>query len=265
MSDILSIEQNPLISKLKLPGRILQIPSRGLLYTNGEIDESIHDGELHIQPMNAFDEVVLKNPDMLFSGRALDPVFQTCIHGVKKPTELFGKDVDAIMLFLRLVTYGPSYEIIANHNCEHGKQHSYNINLEEILGRMKYLDPTILEQHFTIKLENGQIVKLQPAKYSKIIEVLQANEGKKKLSVDDVQNNIHMNLMSIIHSVDGITNAAQISEWIHAIPASYVEKIANNLDEINDWGLDLTVKLACKDCGEVFEVELPINPISFFS
>lgn len=257
--------ENPLFAKLKLPGRILQIPSRGLLYSNGEIDESIKDGELHIQPMNAFDEVVLKNPDMLFSGKALDPVFTTCIHGVNKPTELFGKDVDAIMLYLRLVTYGPSYEILANHNCENGKSHSYMIDLEEILQRTRYLDPTILEQHFTVRLENGQIVKLQPARYAKIIEVLQANEGKQKLTVEDVQQNIYMNLMSIIQSVDDVTDRKFISEWIRAIPANYVEKIANNLDDINDWGLDLTVKLHCKDCGEVFDVELPINPISFFS
>jgi len=258
-------EHNPLLAKLKLPGRVLQLPSRGLLYSNDELDSSVSAGELHIQPMNAFDEVVLKNPDMLFTGKALDPVFSNCIQGINKPTELFGKDVDAIMLFLRLVTYGPSYDITANHRCEHGKQHIYTIDLEQVLSNMRYLDPTIIEKQFSVKLENGQVVKLQPARYNKIIDVLQANEGKDKLSVQDIQNNIFMNLMSVIQSIDGIEDKDLISEWIRFAGANHVERIAGYLDDINEWGLDLTSTLTCRDCGEKFDVELPLNPISFFS
>jgi|LakMenE01Jun11ns_1017448.scaffolds.fasta_scaffold9915223_2 hypothetical protein len=258
-------EHNPLLAKLKLPGRVLQLPSRGLLYSNGELDSSITAGELHIQPMNAFDEVVLKNPDMLFTGKALDPVFSNCIQGIIKPTELFGKDVDAIMLFLRLVTYGPSYEITANHRCENGRQHTYTIDLEQVLSTIKYLDSTILENQFVVRLENGQIVKLQPARYDKIIEVLQANEGKEKLSVEDIQNNIFMNLMSVIQSIDGIEDRNLISEWIRSAGANHIDRIAGYLDDINNWGLDLTSTLVCRDCGEKFDVELPLNPISFFS
>lgn len=258
-------DTNQLLDKLKMPGRIFQLPSRGLLYSNGELASNITDAELHIQPMNAFDEITLKNPDLLFSGKALDPVFNACIPGILKPTELLGKDVDAIMLYLRLVTYGPSYEVLANHNCEHGSTHAYTVNLEEMLNNIKYLDPTTFNDKFLVVLDNGQKVHLSPSKYSQIISLLQANEGKKTLTVEDIKSNIHMNLMSIIISVDDITDKNKIAEWIHAVPAGYVKKIAEKIESLNDWGLDLSLNIKCRDCGQDFPIDLPINPISFFS
>lgn len=257
-------ELNPLLAKLKMPGKVFQLPSRGLLYSDNELAPNISNGELHIQPMNAFDEVILKNPDMLFTGQALDPVFSACIQGVQKPTSLLGRDVDAIMLFLRLVTYGPSYEILANHGCEFGVTHTYVIDLGQIIDNMKYLDPTTIQDQYKIMFENGQVVELTPAKYFELIQILQINKGKTELSAQDLQQNIHNNLMSVIKSIDGITNKQQIAEWIHTAPASYINKIAEQMDVLNEWGLDLELTLTCKDCGESFSAELPINPIVFF-
>jgi hypothetical protein len=34
---------------------------------------------------------------------------------------------------------------------------------------------------------------------------------------------------------------------------------------MNDWGPKQTVELVCKDCGEKMDVELPLNPVSFFT
>ena len=90
------------------------------------------------------------------------------------------------------------------------------------------------------------------------------NKDKKTLTVEDIQQNIHINLMSVIKSIDGITDKDKIAEWIHAAPSSYINKIAEQIDSLNEWGLDLDLTLACKDCGESFTAELPINPIVFF-
>ena len=54
---------NPLLSKVKLPGRVFQLPSLGAFYQNGELDPAVKDGELHIHPMTALTEINLKNPD----------------------------------------------------------------------------------------------------------------------------------------------------------------------------------------------------------
>ena len=113
----MSENTNPLLSGFKMPGRIFQLPSRGILYTNGEINSTISEAEVHVKPLSAYDEITLKNPDMLFSGKALEQVFPVCIPDIEKPLELYGKDVDAALLFLRIVTYGSSYDITVNHSC----------------------------------------------------------------------------------------------------------------------------------------------------
>jgi hypothetical protein len=256
---------NPLLAKFKLPGRIFQLPSRGLFYTHGELAPEISEAEIHIHPMSAFDEISMKNPDMLFSGKAISQVFGTCIPDIKLPTELYGKDIDALMLYLRLVTYGPNYDITVTHTCDIAKPHSHVVDLEQVLQRMNYLDPTMFDQLYKLPLDNGQIVELQPIKYIHILDILRANEGKKELSADDLKNNLIMNLLNVIKAVDGIEDKALIRQWIEVAPAPFATKIAEAIEKTNEWGPNTEIEIKCKDCGEIFTVELPINPISFFS
>jgi hypothetical protein len=36
-------------------------------------------------------------------------------------------------------------------------------------------------------------------------------------------------------------------------------------DKVNDWGFSLKSKVQCRDCGEIYEVIVPLNPVTFFS
>lgn len=255
--------QNPLLSKLKLPGRTFQLPSRGVLYNNGELSSS--EGEIHVHPMSALAEISLKNPDLLFNGKAVNQVFSECIPEIKKPTELYGRDIDAIMYFLRLVTYGPSFEIKVAHDCPSAKEHSYLINLEEQIQKIQFLDPTVATEKFKVTLPNGQVVKVHPVKFDHMIKLFQLNTGKQELTADDVKKNIVFNLVSLIESVDDITDKAHIEEWVSTITTPYQNRIAEAIERTNEWGPESTVAIKCKDCGNEMQVELPLNPISFFT
>jgi hypothetical protein len=260
----MSEQTNPLITGLKLPGRIFQLPSRGLFYTNGELADDIKNGEIHVLPMSALDEISIKNPDQLFSGDAIKAVFSQCIVGINKPTELLAKDVDAIMLFLRTVTYGAAYEFNARHGCDGGKDHSYVANVDELINGMKLIDPTTAVDLYTLTLANGQVVKLKPNKYQQVLDLIKANENKTEITADDQRRNLISMLLGVIISVDGITDQKQITEWIGKLPGPMVRKIGSKIENISDWGPVLTWKCKCRDCGNDFEIELPINPVSFF-
>lgn len=258
-------QTNPLLAQLKLPGRIFQLPSRGIFYKNGELDASIKDGEIHAQPLSAFDEINLKNPDQLFSGEAINTVFKTCARGIEKPSELLAKDVDAMMMFLRVVTYGPNYEFSTKHTCSGAKDHSYIADIDQMIGRMKMIDPTQVEKMYTVTMPNGQVVKMNPNRYSQILDVVRRNQSKNEITVEDQKENLNMMLLGVIQQVDEITDPALIEEWIKTIPVTYVNRIAQKSETVNDWGPDLKWTCKCRDCGEEFEVEIPINPVSFFT
>lgn len=253
---------NPLLRALKLPGRTFQLPSRGTLYKNGEL--SSKDGEIHVHPMSALTEISLKNPDLLFNGQALKDVCSECIPQVRKPLELFGRDIDALMFYLRLVTYGPSYEINVKHTCKDAKQHSYTVDIEQIAMNMKPLDPTLAEQ-FAVTLQNGQIVRCRPANFEHMIKLFQMNAGKETLSDADMKTNIVFNLVNLIESVDDINDKSQIEEWVKVIPTPMQNRITDIIEKMNDWGPTNVTKLKCRDCGEEMSVELPLNPVSFFT
>lgn len=261
----MSQSANPLLEGLKLPGRTLQLPSRGLFYRNGELADNVRDGEVHVHPMSALDEINIKNPDQLFSGSAVNAVFSKCVSGVVKPSELLSKDVDAIMLFLRAVTYGPNYEFVAIHSCEGAKNHSYICNVDEIISKIKVIDPTIIEQQYSLTLANGQKIKLRPNKYQQLIDLVKLNENKTEITVEDQQNNLVLMLISVIESVNSINDPKMIEEWVRLLPVAAVNAIAKKIETVNDWGSDLKTTCKCKDCGNDFSVEIPINPVSFFT
>lgn len=259
------MSDNPLLQKIRLPGRIFQLPSKGIFYKNGELDETVKEGEIHVHAMSAFAEIHMKNPDQLFSGQAVDTVFRECVRGVTDPTKLLAKDVDAVLMFLRTVTYGPHYEFTARHTCENAKDHSYVADVDRMITEMKMIDPTVVNQMFTVEVSSGQKVKLQPSTYAQIVGMLKNNEGKKEITVDDMKANLMTMLMSVVVQVDDVTDKLHIAEWIKQLSAKDVNKIAQRVEDVNDWGPNLKWTTKCRDCGEEFTVELPINPVSFFT
>ena len=258
-------ENNPLLEKLKLPGRIFQLPSRGIFYKNGELDSSIREAEVHIHSMSALDEIHMKNPDQLFSGDAVKAVFKSCVSGINLPNQLLSKDVDAILLFLRTVTYGPAYEFSAAHSCENAKDHTYVADIDQMISDMKTIDPTVIEDMYHCTLNNGQVIRLRPTRYQQTVDFVKNNGNKAEITVEDEKKNLVSMLLGVIDSVDDVTDEKFIEEWISKIPSPMVNRMADKIEKINDWGSDLLWTCKCRDCGENFKVEIPINPVSFFT
>src|ERR1700722_9761403 len=75
----------------RIPGLHITPPSRGKFLTDLEMTMS---GEIPIYPMKASDEMLLKNPDSLMSGLALEGLFASCIPAIKNPREISLPDID---------------------------------------------------------------------------------------------------------------------------------------------------------------------------
>jgi hypothetical protein len=259
-------QTNPLLAKVKVPGKIFQLPSKGLLYDNGELRPGVENGEIHVYPMSAIDEIKMKNPDMLFSGRAFEEVIRNCVPDVLKPAELFGRDVDAIMTFLRITTYGNEFAIETRHTCEHAKDREYAIDLNDVVAQMKPMEPALIETYYTVTLPNEQVVLLEPIRLKHVVAMLQSSMvNKDKPTIEDIQSALVDQLLNMIRSVDGISDRALIAEWVSSIPSPYVSTIADRLTAANEWGPLFDREVKCRDCGEDFLVELPVNPVSFFT
>lgn len=124
-------QENPLLKKIKLPGKRFRLPSRGLFYTDGELKDTVVDGEIEIFSMSTTDEITLRTPDYLFSGEAIEKVFKRCIPEVEKPLKLLSRDVDYLLTALRVVSYGDVTELNVECPACAKKQKSENEKKEE--------------------------------------------------------------------------------------------------------------------------------------
>jgi len=259
-----SMDVNPLLERVEMPGSTFQMPSRGLFYNNGELHDSVELGEVHVHPMSAYDEILMRTPDALFSGEAVNKVFQRCIPEVIKPKDLLAKDVDFLLVCLRQVTYGETMEISYKHDCEGAKSNSYVMNITDSLQNTKKIDPTTVGSTYTVKLDNGQIVKLHPSKFQDVIKMYQeAKPGDDRTPEEELEMTVFI-IKSVIFSVDGITDENKIKEWIKKIPSSWLKHLSKTIEDASDFGPSFTFHAKCKDCDADIEIESPINPISFF-
>jgi len=258
-------ETNPLLSRVHLPGQTYRLPSGGLFYTNGELSHEVEDGEVHVHPMAAYDEILLKTPDLLLSGKAIEQVFNRCIPQIKKPLDLFGRDVDFLLVCLQTVTYGENMRISYTHNCKDAKRHDYTINIAKFITDSKSIDPTKKSATFTKKLENGQTVQLHPARMKDVLKMMQQYNPSEVLTAEQEHEETINTIMSVISDVDGITNPEHIKEWIATISAKWAKDLSDAIEDTGNFGPDLTHTLKCRDCKEEIKLSAPINPLSFFS
>lgn len=264
MTDI-APKVNPLLEKLRvIHGETVRLPSRGLMYPEGVFDPNVIDGEIRISPMTIRDEILMRSPDALFSGEAIQTVLGRCAPQILKPLELHFTDLDFIMLALRKISYGPQLEVSYDHDCENHKEHSYIVDIDKKLKSCVYLDPLIVEDQYTLILpEFDQTVQFKPLTTSDMIRILQPQ------SRDYTEEEVEVELIRLattqIYSVDGITDRDAILEWAAMIPASAMRAVRKKIEGLEKWGINYKFGITCSDCKQPVEAEVPLNPVSFFT
>ena len=76
---------NPLKNKIRVAKIYVRLPSSGK-YNKLPIEFS-HTGELPVRAMTARDELLLRNPDALLNGDAVEKLIQSCIPEIKDMRE----------------------------------------------------------------------------------------------------------------------------------------------------------------------------------
>lgn len=259
---------NPLLARIQLPGEHFKLPSGGLFYTDGELSVNVKDAEVQVHPMTVLDEIMIKTPDMLFSGKAVQEVFGRCIPDVIKPNQLLAKDVDFLLLCLRKVSYGNSLEMEDVHfGCpavEDPSTHSYVVDVSSFIKNSKSMDPTTAKQHFFIELPNQQKINMTPIRFADFVTLMQVQDQDERTPEEQVKE-LCRTLANIIVNVDEITDKQMIIEWLSVLKPEYLKLLHERLEDTIQWGPDFLYKYTCKDCEQVLEVIAPLNPLAFFT
>ena len=86
--------------------------------------------------MTARDELLVKTPDALLNGQAIVSMIQSCMPNVLNAWDTPQLDLDAILVAIRLATYGEMITLKINHPSMDGES-EYEVNIREILDRIQ--------------------------------------------------------------------------------------------------------------------------------
>src|SRR6056300_533406 len=162
-------DQTPLEKYYRQPTVYIKLPSRGRYYSD-QVFTPTETGEIPVMPMNAKDELAFKTPDAMLSGQSTVDVIRSCIPNFKDPWQMVNYDTDAVLLAIRIATYGETMDVNFRVPVTNEEQ-SHTLNLPallEDLGRAEIVDETMTSTKFKIEIDPltyKSLTKIQIARF----------------------------------------------------------------------------------------------------
>ena len=149
---------NPLQKYFRQAKLHVRLPSGGKYYPPGTLDLP-ETGEVAIYPLTAKDELLLKTPDSLMNGTATADVIKSCVPQIKNPWYMPSLDVDALIIAIRIATYGPEMTLTVKVP-NTGDEKDFTVDLNSIV------EPLMSAKYdAVIQLDNMKIT-LRPLMYT---------------------------------------------------------------------------------------------------
>ena len=274
-------KHNPLSQWFRQPKIYIQLPSRGNFYPTGSLDVSANE-EYAVYAMTAKDELMLKTPDALMSGQSTVEVIKSCVPSILNPWEMPSVDVDAVLLSIRVATYGENMDVSANcPSCN--EENTYSISLLDWLSKLRNFsfEDTIDASPLTIHIK--------PYSYKELSETgLKTFEQQRMLAVINDENisdsekikkfnesfvtlsNLTVNTLAkavwkITTPTEDITDTGFIVEFVQNAPKDVFEKISSQLAGIKDQMSYGSHEVTCEHCNHKFIMPIELDQSNFFA
>lgn len=206
-----------------------------------------------------------KTKDINIIENVIDDLISECIINKNfDVNNLYLQDRFFLLIKLREKTKGSNYEI--TWKCP--KCNSQSLNVIDI-SKLKII-PKKEKVNNVLKINDKLSVTLDIIKRGQQKEIIKNISKNKKLSEE--RKNIEISILSYASSIqsiitpDGKSNKLNLSDKIYLIenlPTSFYDKLREWHDN-NDFGIDFTTKMKCKDeeCEYEEKIDIPVD--SFF-
>jgi hypothetical protein len=241
---------NPLQKYYRQPQIYIKLPSGGKYYP-AEVFTPTETGEIPILPMTAKDELAFRTPDAMINGQSTVDVIKSCVPNLKDPWRMVNYDTDAVLLAIRIATYGEMMEINFRVPVTNEEQsHSLNLPaLLEDLGRVKIQDHTTTTKGFKITinpLDYKTLTKVQIARfeqqkmYGTIDSSALTEEQKQTAFANSFKTLNTVNFSLLVDSIKSVTtpdgttveDRQQIIDFCNNADSKTVNEIQEKLSEL---------------------------------
>lgn len=274
---------NPLASYFRMPGLNVQLPTGGAFLPEGTFTAN-PDGTVPIYPMTAADEYLLKNPDALLSGFAIQKMLESCVPAIKNVSLISTPDLDVLLLAIRAVTYGNTMEVSTTcPKCT--RANDYQADLPSLLQTVKEI-PT----ENSVRLTDDLVVFLRPYSFANATQVslLTYNETRRLQAIEqngatqeviDQERRVSMQkivslqsailadcIVKVVTPGGEVDSAEHIVEFMANISRAWVSLMEAEIAKIMELGMDKTLPVKCQAvaCGHEWNTQIEFDPSNFF-
>lgn len=250
--DTMNKETDP---DLMISHEIIKLPSMGLHYVN-------KINEVAVEYMTSRDEDLLTTPSLIESGRVLDLLLDRKIKTKNVKVEnLLPGDRNAILLFLRISSYGPDYHVEVP-DPRTGMVFKTKVNLQKLQYK-EIVEKPDSDGYYNVFLpmrKKNVKIKLITSGEDNII-FKNAEELKEAYNLEFNEYNT-LKLKAQIVSIDGKSDRNYINKFVDAMPALDSYTIRKKLLEVSP-DVDMTYEFEAKD-GYKFKAQLSVGVDFFF-
>jgi hypothetical protein len=282
-----NIEQNPLRKYFRQPKVYITLPSKGKFYPEGSI-EIPENSEFPVFAMTAKDELTMKTPDALLNGAATVEVIKSCVPNIKNPWHMPSIDLDAVLIAIRIATYGDKMEI-STKVPNIGEDRTFDIDLRQLLNKL------VTKDYNTKLVINDMAIVTRPMTYKEFTDaslktfeeqrifalvndekipdqekLAKFNESFQKLTNLTI-NSLSSSLVSITIGDTEVTNTAHIQEFIQNADKEFYDEVLKHIEAQRDaFALEpLKVKSNDEDiqkgAPKSYEVAITFDQSNFFA
>jgi len=275
------MSSNPLTKHFRQPAVFLKLPSNGKYWLPNTIEMPANN-ELGVMPMTAKDEILLRTPDALMNGQGVVSVMQSCIPQILNAWATPTIDVDAILIAIRIATYGENMDI--DSECPHCKaenRNQYNISGLLTSLRSPNYDDTLAIEGLTIRFKplnymqstKNNIMQFEEQRLLQVIndENIDSETRKAQFEVHlqkiiEANNNIIALSTVSITTEDGIVvvDPQHIMEFYENANNSVIRAVKEKLQQYADMVALPKPKISCEECNTEYSVSITFDYANFF-
>jgi hypothetical protein len=292
MTEETKMSDNPLAAYFRGADVHQMLPTQGQFFDENEIELAIN-GEVAVLPMTAADEIILKNPDALLNGDALERLFKSCVPAIKAPRKISVPDMDVLLLAIKLASYGDTLEISTTcPNCK--TESSFETSIRGILS-----DITLVKDEDTlVRIDDDMVVYLKPYDFesktkldlaafeeAKLLQHLLSmdadDEEKAKLFNESFEKIAELNLDLLSHCIRHIqipnkadagktimvSDQKHIREFIRNADKNKIKKINEKLAHLSKSGVNRDIDVQCsnEECKHEWTTQMTFDAAHFFA
>jgi hypothetical protein len=271
---------NPLQQYFRQPKVFVSLPSQGVYNTPDDIVGDLT--RMPVYGMTGMDEIMLKTPDALITGESTVRVIESCCPNVKKGWAVSNLDVDALLVGIRIATYGNTMTMV--HVCEKcDTENNYDLDVGKFLEHFSQcqFEAEVALDELSIRihpLDYRQVTDFNLEQFALQKRLIQAsaleNEEEKNKIIGEIykdlgllQNKVIIAGIEQVDLPDGqvVTEKEFITEWIENADKTVFDAVRQQVNKNSEVWRIPTTNVKCDSCGAENSFNVDLDQASFFA